>query len=131
MGSPGESSNVAPRLSGSAPPAPASSPGPSSAATFAVAPKPAEVSLQLRGLARVLPQDPNPVPLQIPADLTEEQLRGGYGFALALWLFSGLLLTSTLVLLFGLLAYQRWFAAGPSRSRHPSPPSRRSSPSHR
>jgi len=58
-------------------------------------------------------------------------LAGRYGFALALWLFSGLLLTSTLVLLFGLLAYQRWFAAGPSPSRHPSPPSLRSSPSHR
>jgi len=85
----------------------------------------AEVGLQLRGLTRVLPQDPNPVQLQIPPDVTEEELKGSYGFALALSLFSGLLILATLVLLFGLWARERWFdRAAPSQ--RPSP-GRRSS----
>jgi hypothetical protein len=117
VGAQGDGSNVASRVAeGAAPTA---------------APTPAEVGLQLRGLTRVLPQDPNPVQLQIPANLTEAELRGGYGFGLALSIFSGLLITGTLVLLFGLLAHQRWFAAEPSPNRRSSPPSRRSSPSHR
>jgi hypothetical protein len=79
------------------------------------------VGLQLRGLTRVLPQDPNPVQLQIPADLSAEELRGGYGFALALSIFSGLLLAATPLLLIGLWVQRCWFEAEP----------RRSSPSHR
>jgi len=82
------------------------------------APTPDELGLQLRGLTRVLPQDPDPV--QIPAHLTAEELKGGYGVALALSLFSGLLLVATLVLLFGLWARERWFdQAAPSQ--RPSP----------
>jgi hypothetical protein len=70
-----------------------------------------------RGPTRVLPQAPSPGQLQIPAHLTAEQLRGGYGFALALSIFSGVLITATLVLLFGLLAHKRWFEAEPSPGR--------------
>jgi hypothetical protein len=123
VGAQGGSSTVASRLSAAAPVPPPHAPTPSSTPT----PSAAEVDLQLSDLTRVLPQDPNPVQLQLPAELTQEQLRGGYGFALALSLFSGLLLTATLVLLFGLSAHRRWFAA----ERSSSPASRRSSPSHR
>jgi len=118
VGAQGDSPKVASRLAEVAALTPAPTPA-----------TPAQV-LQLRGVTGVLPQDPNPVPLQIPANLSDEQLRGGYGFALALSIFSGFLILATLLLLFGLLAHQRWFAAEPS-PRRSSPPSRRSSPSHR
>ena len=90
---------------------------------------PAEAGLPQRAPTRALPQDPDPVQLRVPADMTAEQLRGGHGLPLALSLFSGLLLTATLVLLFGLLARERWFAEAAPDSK--PQPSRRSSPSHR
>jgi len=101
----------------------------SSPARRPASPTPAEVGLQLRGLTRVLRQEPNPVQLQIPPDLSVAELKGSYGVALALSLFSGLLITATLVLLFGLWARQRWFDEA-LPSQRPSPV-RRSSPQQR